>query len=255
MSDLHFEFGPMDPSYKPPADAEVILLPGDIGTGIQGVKWAAETFRLVPTIYIAGNHEFYGDGRYLSKSYRKMKEAAEGTSVIILQNETVVIDSVRFIGTTLWTDMDLWGNAPLMMIQAQSEMNDYMCIMSEPPKGMKWSNKKLLPIHTVREHEIALAFLMDELAKDHNGPTVVLTHHAPSEESCMPEFAHDPFNPCYASNLDRFVEAMSPALWVHGHIHQSKDYMIGETRVAVNPRGYYSEALNVNFDPDLILEV
>lgn len=255
MSDLHLEFGPMPEDYVAPADADVILLPGDIGTGVQGVRWAAETFRLVPVIYVVGNHEFYGDGRYFSKHYRKMKEAAEGTSVHVLQNESVVIDGVRFVGTTLWTDMNLWGNAPLMEIQAQGKMNDYKRIMRNPPESMNWSNLPLLPYHTIYEHKVALEFLMDELAKDHNGPTVVLTHHAPSEESCNPEFEHDPSNPFYATNLERFVEQCGADLWVHGHIHQSKDYMIGETRVAVNPRGYADEAINVNFDPKLILEV
>lgn len=255
MSDLHLEFGPMDPSYEPPADAEVILLPGDIGTGVQGIRWAAQTFRLIPTIYVAGNHEFYNQGRYFSKSYRKMKEAAEGTDVIVLQNESVVIAGTRFIGTTLWTDLNLWGNMPIIEIQAQGAMNDYKLIMREPPEGMNWSNKPLLPRHTIIEHQIALGFLMDELAKNHDGPTVVLTHHAPSEESCVPEFARNPLNPCYASNLEQFVEQCGADLWVHGHIHMSKDYMIGETRIAVNTRGYVGETMNPNFDPNLILEV
>jgi len=253
ISDLHLEFGPMPSNYKPPADADVVLLPGDIGVGLQGVRWAAETFD-VPVIYVGGNHEFYGDGRYFSKHYRKMKEAAHGTNVTVLQNESVVIEGTRFIGTTLWTDMNLFGNVPLMEMQA-FKMNDYRCIMREPPTTMNWSNKPLLPMHTIHEHQIAMAFLMDELALDHDGPTVVLTHHAPSEESSKPEFEHDSSNPFYASNLERFVEQCGAALWVHGHIHQSKDYMIGETRVATNPRGYIGQELNVNFDPNLILEI
>lgn len=254
LSDLHLEWGPMDSTYIPPKDADVIVLAGDIGSGTSGVKWAVNTFNK-PVIYCAGNHEFYGPNRYFSKTFRKMKEVADGTDVVVLQNEMAVIDGVRFIGTTLWTDMNLWGNKPLMMVQAQGMMNDFKLIMCNPPEHMNWSNKPLLPIHVVREHEIAMSFLTDALNQKHDGPTVVVTHHAPSEQSCMPEFAGNPANPLYASKLEGFIEEMSPELWVHGHIHQSKDYMIDKTRIAVNSRGYYGDALNVNFDPTLLLEV
>ena len=252
LSDLHLEFGPMPKDYAAPRGTDVVILAGDIGSGIQGIKWAIETFD-VPVIYVAGNHEFYGDNRYFVKGYCKMREAAEDTDVIVLQNEMAVIAGVRFIGTTLWTDMNLYGNQPLMMVQAQGMMRDYDLIMRNPPANMNWSNKPLLPIHVVREYEIAMEFLTDALNQKHDGPTVVMTHHAPSEQSCIPEFNHDTANPLYASNLERFVEAMEPELWVHGHIHQSKDYMIGNTRIAVNPRGYYDETTNVNFN--LLLEV
>jgi len=255
LSDLHLEFGTMDTDYNPPADADVILLPGDIGVGLGGIRWAKETFRLIPTIYVPGNHEYYGGKRFFSKLHRKMAEATEGTNVHVLQNESIVIDGTRFIGTTLWTDMNLNGNRPLMEIEAVTKMNDYKFIKRDPPEGQNWSNKNLLPIHTIGAHEIALEYLMDELAKDHDGPTVVLTHHSPSELSCIPEYIRNPLNTFYASKLDAFVEQCGAALWVHGHVHQSKDYMIGETRVATNPRGYVGEELNPNFDPNLILEI
>lgn len=256
LSDLHFEFdSQMMPDYKVPADAEVVILAGDISPGAKGLKWAVNTFN-IPTLYIAGNHEFYQGGRYLSRVYGKLREAADGTNVIVLQNDTVVIDGVRFLGTTLWTDMNLHGNQPLMEIQAATMMNDYRLIMAEPPAHMNWSNKPLLPIHTIRENKIAMEFLTDELNKEHNGPTVVITHHTPSERSCWPEFKGDPSNPLYANGLDRFIAIMDPALWVHGHTHTSSDYIVGETRVVANPRGYHSmNAVNVNFDPALILEV
>lgn len=255
ISDVHLEFGSMPDDYVAPKGTDVVLLPGDIGTGIQGIKWAAEIFRLIPTIYVAGNHEFYGDGRYFSKGYRKMKEAAEGTSVHVLQNESVIIDGVRFVGTTLWTDMALYGDPYLAALRAVIDMNDYKLIMSEPPEGMNWSNRPLKPVETIQQHRMAMDFLMVELNTKHDGPTVVLTHHSPSEQSCLPEFRGYQVNELYASKLDAFVEMVDVDLWVHGHIHQSKDYMIDGTRIAVNPRGYVGNTLNPNFDPKLLLEV
>jgi Icc-related predicted phosphoesterase len=73
--------------------------------------------------------------------------------------------------------------------------------------------------------------------------------------SCLPTYRGNPNNPGYASHLDRFIEVMQPELWVHGHIHDFKDYEIGNTRIVANPRGYHSEGQQTGFNPNLIIEV
>lgn len=254
MSDLHLEFSKGKfAGYTPPADADVILLAGDIHPGVLGLIWAAETFQDIPTLVCAGNHEFYGKRR-LESHYAKMHDKAEEVGVNFLQNESIVIEtyagSVRFLVATLWTDFNLMGNQPIAMMIAQGGMNDYKMILAQ-----ERSTRTLLPSAVLYEHELSMEFLTEELNKDFNGPTVVMTHHAPSEESCLPMFRGDPFNFCYATKLERFVETFDIALWVHGHVHQSKDYMIGDTRVVCNPRGYAGHEENVTFDPTLLLEV
>lgn len=249
MSDLHLEFSKGKfAGYVQPTDADVVILAGDINPGVLGLMWAGKTFN-VPTICLAGNHEFYGK-RSLAKHYTKMHDKAAEVGVNFLQNESIVIDGVRFLVATLWTDFDLFGNQPIAMINAQSVMNDYRQI-----KASHKSSLNLLPSAVLYEHKISMEFLTEELNKDFDGTTVVVTHHAPSEQSCFPMFRGDPFNFCYASRLERFVETFAPALWVHGHIHSSVDYMIGDTRVVCNPRGYAGHQENPNFDPTLILEV
>ena len=49
------------------------------------------------------------------------------------------------------------------------------------------------------------------------------------------------------------IEEQRPALWVHGHTHDSCDYQVGVTRVVCNPRGYEDE--NKRFDPELVVTV
>jgi len=44
-------------------------------------------------------------------------------------------------------------------------------------------------------------------------------------------------------------------VWVHGHMHDPVDYMIGETRVLANPRGYIPWELGNGFDPNFTFEV
>lgn len=217
--------------------------------------WTAETFD-VPKIFVPGNHEFYGHRRLLSHN-DKMRAKAEELGVHFLQNDYVIIDGVRFIGCTLWTDFALCGDQPLAMIRAmmktidgQTYMNDYTCISQGDYKS-----SKLRPNTVLAEYKKSLDYLMFELTREHDGPTVVVTHHAPSEQSCLPEKKANKDNAYYASNLDSFVAHYNPALWVHGHVHYSRDYMIDDTRVVTNPRGYMGRDPNRNFDPNLLLEV
>lgn len=253
MSDLHLEHqgGKWRDYAGAPEGTDVVVLAGDTHPGVLGLLWAAETFKNLDIVCVAGNHEFYSHRR-LERHYEKMAAKAEELGINFLQNESVVIDSVRFVGGTLWTDFNLWGNQPEAMLQAPlpGMMNDYKQISQG-----KLKTTKLRPQTVLAEHKKTMEFLMDELGTDHDGPTVVVTHHAPSERSCLPEYRGDSDNVFYATALDRFVEMYAPALWLHGHIHQSRDYMIGETRVVCNPRGYYPLAINPNFDVNLLLEV
>jgi Icc-related predicted phosphoesterase len=94
-----------------------------------------------------------------------------------------------------------------------------------------------------------------ELSQKFDGPTVVVTHHAPSPRSIAPKFADSELNPAFTSNLEPLIEHYQPALWVHGHMHNSSDYKIGQTRVVCNPRGYFPDELNPLFNPDLVVDL
>jgi len=41
-------------------------------------------------------------------------------------------------------------------------------------------------------------------------------------------------------------------LWIHGHVHNSFDYMVGSTRVVVNPGSYALNIAQAN-SPDALL--
>ncbi len=53
--------------------------------------------------------------------------------------------------------------------------------------------------------------------------------------------------------VSQIIEEQQPALWVHGHTHDSCDYHVGATRVVCNPKGYEYE--NKAFDPELVVRV
>ena len=245
LSDVHLEFGNL--KYTPP-ECDVVVVPGDIHPGVKGLVWAAETYD-VPVVAIAGNHEFYNGKRRFPTHYDTMAKKAEELGINFLQNQTVIIGGVRFVGCTLWTDFELVGNAPLMMIRAQKVMNDYKLIKVG-------RNAPLHPEKLLEAHKESMEFLTDELNNEFDGPTVVVTHHAPSELSVGPRFRADPENAFYATNLHGFIDVMQPTVWVHGHMHSSSDYMISETRIMANPRGYVNRpGYNQDFDPNFVFEV
>ncbi len=240
------EFGSF--KYTPP-DCDVVVIAGDTHPGVKGLCWAAETYGDTPVIYIGGNHEFYSGNRQLPRFYDKLHKKAAELGINFLQNETLVIGDVRFVACTLWTDFSLCGNQPLAMLRAQQEMNDYRLIKQV-------GGGRLRPDTVLAEHKKSMEFLTDTLGEEFDGKTVVVTHHAPSEMSCGKKFQADPDNAFYASNLHRFVEVMQPTVWVHGHMHSSADYMMGDTRVVTNPRGYVGRSgYNQDFDPDFVFEV
>lgn len=250
LSDLHLEFGDMPRAYKPP-ECDLVVLAGDIATGVVGVMWADNVFQGVPVFYVPGNHEFYGKRLY-HRHMEKMLAKAEDTRVAVMQNRELIGEiageRIRILGATMWTDFGLYGTEHLSEMAAQREMNDYKAIR------MDHSNM-LRAEHTRRFHLESRFWLNEKLREPFDGKTIVITHHAPSEQSVHPRYRGDALTPAYASRLENLICNHEPALWCHGHLHDSVDYQLCNTRVICNPRGYLGHELNKGFDPGLVVEI
>ena len=253
MSDLHLEFGPLA---LHGGVEDVLVLAGDIGIFTDGIVWAEkQSHELgIPVVMIAGNHEFYQNTRHRGHSIVSTLDALHETAaktsgcVTFLERETATISGVRFIGATLWTDFNLFGNVARAKYAAKQGMNDYRLIDSSKAEEFH-------PDVAEREHMLSLAYIKNELDKPFPGKTVVMTHHAPSRRSIAGRYARDEYSPAYASNLDALVEKSGAALWTHGHVHFTFKYMVGKTLVQTNPRGYYGYELNPDFDPSLTIDL
>ena len=226
----------------PENDADVIVLAGDIDNGAAGIEWARGAFGK-PVLYLAGNHEYY-EGEFEAVQ-RAMGAAARKRSVELLDCSEVVVDGVRFLGCTLWSDYSLAPQGERSaVIEAARKLNpDYELIRS--------GSRAFAP-----EDAIALcvrhrAWLLAALAAPFAGKTVVVTHFAPHPRSIAPAFVGHPANPGFVLDLAEMMG--SAALWIHGHTHTFFDYRVGGTRVICNPRGYPGEA--TGFRPDLIVEI
>ena len=242
LSDLHMEFAPFDP---PPADADVVVLAGDAAPGPRGLEWARAAFGDTPVVYVAGNHEFYRHA--IPKLTEELASAAEGTSVRFLENAEAAIGGVRFLGCTLWTDFELFGERIPSAAAAQAAMNDFRLIRVAPQfRRFGPGDARTLHLRSVR-------WLHERLTAPFDGPTVVVTHHAPSLRSSAPARRRDPLTPAYISDLEWMLDG-SAALWIHGHTHYCVDYEVGGTRVVSNQRGYPDEGVE-GFDPARVIEI
>lgn len=258
MSDLHLEF---ESSFRPKnVGSDVLILSGDICVASYFSKspespyyYAANQFREFflhcaqewdNIIYVPGNHEHYKG--YVDETYDVLSiELAAYDNIHLLDGAHVDIDDVRFIGGTLWTDVNC--GCPLTENYLRSGLNDYRLV--------QWSKTyhKLTPSDTAKFHQ-RTKNLIDIASKDHD-KVVVVGHHAPSEHSIHEKYKHERYmNGGYFSNMDGFIYVRPQIkLWTHGHMHDNFDYTIGETRVICNPRGYDDE--NAGFNPDQIFEI
>lgn len=243
LSDLHLEFSGFQPQ---PTDADVVILAGDTYPGERGVQWAAANFPDTPVLYLLGNHEYYGHA--LPKLITDLKEAAKGTNIHILENDSVAFGDVEFLGCTLWTDFKLFGGDPQITgLAVEQAMSDYRKI------GVSPGYSKLRANNTAALHAQSVKWLKQQRRSDLK-KRVIITHHAPSRKSVPERYDRDIVSAGFASNLDEIVVASGAALWIHGHIHQCQDYELGSTRVICNPRGYPGEVTG-NFQPALVVEI
>lgn len=243
---------------------DILLLCGDIGINDQGMKFANKVARIfdIPVLMIAGNHEFYQNWKSRDHTWENtldnLRKAAGHTSKVVkgettyLEDTVVEYEGVRFIGATLWTDMKLYGDDPMVAWKVSRALNDYRVIISEEDPLCPMT---LTTDQTVYRHGVSRQFIETELAKPFEGPTVVMTHHTPSQLSIPEHYREDKVSAGYTSRLESVIEQYQPTVWCHGHTHTSFDYKIGETRVICNPRGYAEIDPNLDFKVDLIVEV
>ena len=270
-SDLHLEFGHIELE-NPGVD--VLILSGDICVASKfGPDYdrffndVSKAFKHV--VYIVGNHEHYnGDFNKTIDTLRMVLARYE--NVHLLDKETFVLDDVTFIGGTLWTDMNKQDVTTLVTMP--SVMNDFRCVINSSRKvshkvpiykkdvegNFVYQNKdnmsvtvidhyehreqvaKFSPEDSVEDHKKMVEYIRSVTEGKFDQKFVVVGHHAPSKLSTHPKYAREVImNGAYSSDLSEFIlDHPQIKLWTHGHTHEEFDYMLGETRIVCNPRGY-----------------
>ncbi|NMM28871.1 MAG: metallophosphoesterase [Glaciimonas sp.] len=251
LSDLHLTVAPMP---VPDSDCDVLILAGDVARPQQAIDWARQL--AVPVIYVPGNHEFYGAS--LSGTLSALRQQARGSNVHVLDLDAICIDGVRFLGCTLWTDFRLFPTDEMRaasVAEACQSNRDFSRITVGDSADT--ADALFSPAVSRQIFDQSVTWLERKFAKPFNGSTVVVTHHAPSCGSINPKYADSLLNACFVSDLDAHIARWNPALWVHGHTHDSYDYQVANTRIVCNSRGYARDGIaeNAGFDPTLVVQV
>jgi Icc-related predicted phosphoesterase len=203
---------------------DVLVLAGDIVSSPRMLTEWLETSP-VPVVYLLGNHEYYG--KSFDNTPNVFRTVLQKLShVHLLDRDTVTINGVKFIGTTLWTDFD--KKNPLAMEMARRSINDFRKIDGCTVDSM------------LERHEMERSWLERELAGNKTSPasTVVVTHFGPSILSQHSSWPNSLLGKYFVSSLDDIIERYAPSTWIHGHTHDSCDYRIFDTRVVSNQSGY-----------------
>ena len=235
MSDLHLEMSgnaryiqenPIIPA------GEVLILGGDITSLSYATsrKLEKDFFKKLSTqfervYWFPANHEFYNsrDASMLDKPLREELHK----NVLLVNNLTMTHGPVRFLLSTLWTEIDQLNERAVGF-----GMLDFQVIT--------YRNKRLTPAVYTRElHRPSLAFLRSELAKPHDGPTVIATHHLPSLQCVHPRHKGSPLQQSFANDLDELILETQPDYWLYGHSHGNRPpFQIGNTQLLSNMLGY-----------------
>ncbi len=266
ISDLHLRQEDARDLWKPQRfpDADVCVLAGDVCDRFNlALHWVGHTIaKKMPVVMVLGNHEFFGTS--LPRGRKEAQRIAKALGVHLLDDSEVVIDGVRFVGGTLWTDWWLpikgkyadWPPADVRkeaMKASKREFADFAEIYANEVGPNGEIARFVVANDMATEHTRSRAYLEEVLARPHDGPTVVVSHHAPHPGSITEEHEADPTTAGFASDLTGLIETFGPDLWVHGHTHTSFRYQVGRTEVICNPRGYTRE--RPGFDFNLVVDV
>ncbi|MCJ2054546.1 metallophosphoesterase [Methylobacterium sp. J-070] len=275
ISDLHLERRQLD-RIAPPTEAfDLLACPGDLHEGHpeRGLAALLQLAQGRPIVLVPGNHERYaptGDSRTAPALLAALEaEVARlnrvGARIHLLQRaQGCIIDGVRFLGTTLWSDWSLAGRwlAPDTPDRPDDPVAYAAARMTDPVTGSreyrgsirKGDGTPWQPADAMAEHRAERAALHAALRILHDGPTVVVTHH-PASPLAADRFRTAPGVPWwvpafYASTaLDDLADPERPDLWISGHFHAGHDLRIGRCRWVSNP------VEGTTYRSDVVLEV
>ena len=243
LSDLHFEFHQVlgkefITNYLAPClphnAIDVLVIAVDLCVGksiLVGLNFLADVYKKVPIIYVPGNHEYYHSSfGSMEKEFRELADRYK--NLYILDNKFLVLDGYYFVGSTLWFP-EFPGVGGLL-----PRLSDASCIAN-------FTNE------VFSENKKCVDFLKWHVSRD----SIVVTHMLPSPKSISEKYKGNSLNELFMCDMDFLIEERQPKLWIHGHTHESTNYLHGKTHVVCNPLGYVGHDVNASFLPNMVFDV
>jgi predicted phosphodiesterase len=230
LSDIHIEFNRKFKFNK----NETYLVAGDIGHIDNSIPFLSKLDKSTKVIFIAGNHEFYNNS---IEGYETLKlEFKDSENITFLQDNYITLNGVNIYGTTLWSSLDSSLDTNTLYKHGKDGMNDF--------KFIKYKNALLDPSDLVDFYNDALSKMTSFLQEKKNEKTIIMTHNSPSHSSNLSKYRTSLLNPFFCNKMDDYILEHKPNVWIHGHLHNTTLYKIGDTRIICNPLGYPYENMN-----------
>jgi len=277
LSDLHLESNPHFRA-QPVPGADLLVLAGDIGSyqpgslltgGLDDGDFGLSRFSPLsvaqggagwptPVFFIPGNHEY--DGLDFDATHTRLRQTCERLGMVWLEQQTVLQQGVRFLGSTLWSDFDALSadetrsGGMTLGEQLKAREKAFRAANFYLRKNHAFQGGQPMLADAVRERGLtSQAWLRQALAQPFNGPTVVVTHFAPSLLSADPRYGLAPGTAGFCNALDELLGQAQ--LWLHGHLHCPSDYVKNGCRVVANPLGYARKNEQLYFKPQSCITV
>jgi predicted MPP superfamily phosphohydrolase len=236
VSDIHLEHAA---DFTLDDSGDVLILCGDIiQAGLLYRPFATKFFKDISTkftniLYILGNHEFYnGD----INDVNLVKKYFKDTNITVLDNETKIIDGVKFIGGTGWTNFHKAD--PMAMLHAPKTVSDFRKISN--------GDEQFTVYDWLEKHSEFITMLKKEITTD--GINIVCSHHSPHYETISKNYKDKhAANGCYVSDLSKYMDNVD--YWFYGHMHEGLDVTYDKCKILTNPRCYPTEKQFYNFKP------
>lgn len=248
ISDIHNEFR-ADPVQIPVLEKEkeqILIIAGDYSplSKIKNYKKEFDNYteRFKAVLFVLGNHEYYGfkiDNFRVQKIFSELN-LKSNFHLLTRYTPSIKIENTRFVGAMLWTDL---GRSDYISYLVKEQMNDFKKITWVHNKYGCVSYSKFNTKNWLEEFVKDLDYIKSEIANHKEDEIIVITHYGPSLSSSDTRYSENKeIHHAYVSDLDGYIKTLKNVpVWIHGHIHEKKDYKIGDTRVVVNPFAYPGE--------------
>lgn len=244
-SDLHYEGYKLPRGFLEDQDFDVLVLAGDIVSS-RTVSRLADFRKLVlddkPIIFVPGNHEYYNG--CMIKTKERMKTVCEENDIVLLDEDSIIIGDVEFIGATGWTDLESYPHIDIQEKRdsIQFGIMDFRVVDNNSLDKM------------VERSKSAKQFIDNALYVNPSLKRVVITHFAPTEEHNNEYYSVSGLSSYFVNNWIDLIYEHEPDVWIFGHTHYNNPSKVYHTNVICNQKGYGIEC-GATYDPNYIIEV
>lgn len=222
VSDIHLELSKKKKCIIKPL-TEILILCGDIGriwddNYKKFIKYCSLNWKYV--LIVMGNHEYYHSKKSISTILKEYINYFNNfKNIYLLNNSFVIINNIKFIGSTLWSNINC----------STKYLSDFKYIQYEYKKQMTTKYYKKL-------YEESKNYILKESIS--NIKTILITHFPLINENvCSEEHKNSELLTYFTNDLLKYLNK-NIICCIHGHTHYNVDFIKNNIRFISNTTEY-----------------